>query len=255
MTGLDICRKATGRLGHIGAMECTRHRDLHGATASLFYQDVEGPQRLGRSGNNRLLRAVVIDRPAVLAGLFCQALDLRRIEFHDGTHAAGVTLGRHGHQCRALTYELKTRSRIECPRKGECSDLAQRESRTGGRHHAALAQGDGDSQVVHEHARLRVLGLRELLLGGAPALSARPRAHLVGNGEHLGSRRRCFDEVDAHRGMLGTLTGKQKRYATHADAPFRTYSAPSTRSSTISRALWRSLTMPAICPHKYEPSS
>ena len=55
--------------------------------------------------------------------------------------------------------------------------------------------------------------------------------------------------------MLGTLTGKQKRYATHADAPFRTCSAPSTRSSTISRALWRSLTMPAICPHKYEPSS
>ena len=143
-----------------------------------------------------------------------------------GSRGAGVTLGRRGHQCRALTYELKTRSRIECPRKGECSDLAQRESRTGGRHHAALAQGDGDSQVVHEHARLRVLGLRELLLGGAPALSARPRAHFIGNGEHLGSRRRCFDEVDAHRGMLGTLTGKQKRYATHADAPFRTCSAP-----------------------------
>ena len=218
-------------------MECTRHRDLHGATASLFYQDVELLQRLGRSGHNRLLGAVVVDRPAVLAGLFCQVLDLRRIELNDGTHAARMALGRRGHQCCALTYELKTRSRIECPRKGECSDLAQRESRTGGRHHAALAQGDGDSQVVHEHARLRVLGLRELLLGGAPALLAGPRAHLVGNGEHLGSRRRCLDEVDAHRGMLGTLTGKQKRYATHADAPFRTCSAPSTRSSTISRAL------------------
>ena len=55
--------------------------------------------------------------------------------------------------------------------------------------------------------------------------------------------------------MLGALAGKQKRYATHAHAPFRTCSAPSTRSSTISRALWRSLTMPAICPHKNEPSS
>ena len=255
MTGLDIRRQPLSRLGHIGAMECTRHRDLHGPAPSLFYQGVEGLQRIGRSGHNRLLGAVVVDRPTVLAGLFCQALDLRRIEFDDGAHAAGVTLSRRGHQCCALTYELKTRSRIECPRKGECSDLAQRESRTGGRHHATLAQGNGDSQVVHEHARLRVLGLRELLLGGAPALLAGPRAHLIGDCKHLGSRRRCLDEVDAHRGMLGTLTGKQKSYATHADAPFRTRSAPSTRSSTISRALWRSLTMPAICPHKYEPSS
>ena len=180
---------------------------------------------------------------------------MRRIELDDGAHAAGVTLGRRGHKRRALTHELKTRSCIECPRKGECSDLAQRESRTGGRHHAALAQGDGDSQVVHEHARLRVLGLRELLFRGAPTLLAGPRAHLIGDCKYLGSRRRCFDEVDAHRGVLGTLTGKQKRYATHADAPFRTCSAPSTRLSTISRALWRSLTMPAICPHKYEPSS
>ena len=180
---------------------------------------------------------------------------MRSIKFDDGAHAARVTLGRRGHQCRALTHELKTRSRIECPRKAECSDLAQRESRTGGRNHAALAQGDGDSQVVHEHARLRVLGLRELLLGGAPALLARPRTHLIGNGEHLGGRRRFLDQVDAHRGVLGTLAGKQKRYATHAHAPFRTCSAPSTRSSTISRALWRSLTMPAICPHKNEPSS
>ena len=77
----------------------------------------------------------------------------------------GVTLSRRGHQCRALTHKLKARSRIERPRKGERGDLAQRESRTGGRHHAALTQGDGDSQVVHEHARLRVLSLRELLLG------------------------------------------------------------------------------------------
>ena len=114
---------------------------------------------------------------------------------------------------------------------------------------------DEVAQVVNEHARLRVLGLRELLLGGTPALLAGPRAHLVGNGEHLGGRRRCLDQVDAHRGVLGTLAGKQKRYATHAHAPFRTCSAPSTRSSTISRALWRSLTMPAICPHKNEPSS
>ena len=166
-----------------------------------------------------------------------------------------MTLGRRGHQRRALAHELKTSSRIECPRKGECSDLAQRESRTGGRHHAALAQGSGNSEVVNEHARLRVLGLRQLLFRGAPALLTGPRAHLVGNGEHLGGRRRCLDEVDAHRGVLSALAGKQKRYATHAHAPFKTRSAPSTRSSTISRALWRSLTMPAIWPHKYEPSS
>ena len=180
---------------------------------------------------------------------------MRSIKFDDGAHAAGVTLGRHGHQCRALTHELKTRSRIECPRKGERGDLAKRKTRTGGRCHAALAQGGSRCQVVNEHARLRVLGLRELLLGGAPALLAGPRAHLVGNGEHLGGRRRCLDQIDAHSGVLGTLAGKQKRYATHAHAPFRTRSAPSTRPSTISRALWRSLTMPAICPHKNEPSS
>ena len=180
---------------------------------------------------------------------------MRSIKFDDGAHAAGVTLGRRGHQCRALAHELKARSRIERPRKGERGDLAQRESRTGGRYHAALTQGGSRCQVVNEHARLRVLGLRELLLGGTPALLAGPRAHLVGNGEHLGGRRRCLDQVDAHRGVLGTLAGKQKRYATHAHAPFRTCSAPSTRSSTISRALWRSLTMPAICPHKNEPSS
>ena len=189
MTGIDICSKATGRLGHIGAMECTRHRDLHGTTASLFYQDVEGLQRIGRSGHNRLLGTVVVDRPAVLAGLFCQALDLRRIEFDDGAHAARMALGSRGHQRRALAHELKARSRIECPRKGERGDLAQRESRTGGRHHAALAQGGSRCQVVNEHARLRVLGLRELLLGGAPALLAGPRAYLIGNGEHLGGRR------------------------------------------------------------------
>ena len=189
MTGLDICSKATCRLGHIGAMECTRHRDLHSATASLFYQDVEGLQRIGRSGHNRLLGTVVVDRPTVLACLFCQALNLRRIELDDGAHAAGVTLGRHGHQCRALTHELKTRSRIERPRKGECSDLAQRESRTGGRHHAALAQCGSRCQVMNEHAGLRVLSLRELLFRGAPALLAGSRTHLIGNGEHLGSRR------------------------------------------------------------------
>ena len=114
---------------------------------------------------------------------------MRRIELNDGTHAARMALGRCGHQCRALAHKLKARSRIERPRKGERGDLAQRESRTGGRHHAALAQGDGGSQVVHEHARLRVLGLRELLFRGAPALLAGPRAYLIGNGEHLGSRR------------------------------------------------------------------
>ena len=178
-----------------------------------------------------------------------------RIELDDGAHTARMALGSRGHQRRALAHELKARSRIECPRKGERGDLAQRESRTGGRHHAALTQSGSRCQVVNEHARLRVLGLRELLLGGAPALLAGPRAHLVDNGEHLGGRRRCLDQVDAHRGVLGTLASKQKRYATHADAPFRTRSAPSIRSSTISRALWRSLTMPAICPHKNEPSS
>ena len=218
-------------------MECTRHCDLHGAAARLFYQHVERLQCLGRSGHNRLLGAVVVDRPTVFAGFCRQVLDLRRIELDDGAHAAGVTLGRRGHQCCTLAHELKTRSRIECPRKGECGDLAQRESCTSGRHHAALAQGGGDGQVVHEHARLRILSLRELLLRGAPALLAGPRAHLIGDREHLGSRRRCLDQVDAHRGMLGTLAGKQKRYAIHADAPFKTHSAPSTRSSTISRAL------------------
>ena len=166
-----------------------------------------------------------------------------------------MALGSRGHQRRALAHELKARSRIERPRKGERRDLAQRKSRTGGRHHAALAQGGSRCQVVNEHARLRVLGLRELLLGGAPALLAGSRTHLVGDREHLGSCRRCLDEVDTHRGVLGALAGKQKRYATHAHAPFRTCSAPSTRSSTISRALWRSFTMPAICPHRYEPSS
>ena len=180
---------------------------------------------------------------------------MRRIKLDDGAHTAGVTLGSRGHQRRALAHELKARSRIERSCKGERGDLAQRESRTGGRRHAALAQCGSRCQVMNEHARLRILGLRELLLGGAPALLARPRAHLIGNGEHLGGRRRCLDQIDAHRGVLGTLAGKQKRYATHAHAPFRTCSAPSTRSSTISRALLRSLTMPAICPHKNEPSS
>ena len=170
-------------------MECTRHRDLHGPATSLFYQDVEGLQRIGRSGHNRLLGAVVVDRPAVLACLFCQALNLRRIELDDGAHAAGVTLSRRGHKRRALAHELKARSRIECPRKGERGDLAQRESRTGGRHHAALAQGGSRCQVVHEHARLCVLGLREFLLGGAPALLTGSRTHLVGDRKHLGSRR------------------------------------------------------------------
>ena len=41
VAGIDICGKATSRLGHIGTMERARHRDLHGATARLFYQDVE----------------------------------------------------------------------------------------------------------------------------------------------------------------------------------------------------------------------
>ena len=70
-----------------------------------------------------------------------------------------MTLGSRRHQRRALAHELKTRARIECPRKGERGDLAQREARTGGRHHAALAQGSGRRQIVNEHARLRVLGL------------------------------------------------------------------------------------------------
>ena len=122
-------------------MKCTRHRDFHSAAAGLFYEDVELLQRLGRSGNNRLLRTVVVDRPAVLAGLRSQVLDLRRIEFDDGAHAARMALGSRGHQRRALAHELKARSRIERPRKGERGDLAQRESRTGGRYHAALTQG------------------------------------------------------------------------------------------------------------------
>ena len=37
VAGLDIRRQPLSRLCHIGAMECTRHRDFHSAAASLFY--------------------------------------------------------------------------------------------------------------------------------------------------------------------------------------------------------------------------
>ncbi len=254
VTGLNICGKATGRLGHIGAMKCTRHRDLHGAAASLFYEDVEGLQRIGRSGHNRLLWAVVVDWPAVLAGLFarpstCAASSLMTARMPPGWRSAPAAIS------AARSHTSSKPARVSNAPKGERGDLAQRESRTGGRYHAALTQG-GSRLPGRERTRTAACSRSARAppwrrSGTARSSPGAPRRRC----KHLGSRRRCFDEVDAHRGMLGTLAGKQKRYATHADAPFRTCSAPSTRSSTISRALWRSLTMPAICPHKNEPSS
>ena len=64
-----------------------------------------------------------------------------------------------------------------------------------------------------------------------------------------------LDEVRAHAGVLGALAGEEKGYLTHCIAPARTFSAPLTRSSTMSSALWRSFTMPATCPHRKLPFS
>ena len=79
----------------------------------------------------------------------------------------------------------------------------------------------------------------EALLGGAGA-------HRVGRVEDGLGRGLRLDEVGAHAGVLGALAGEEEGYFTHCMAPARTFSAPFTRSSTISSALWRSWTMPAI---------
>ena len=113
----------------------------------------------------------------------------------------------------------------------------------------------GAREVGGKDAGLRVDGLRQLLLGAGEALLGGAGAHGVGRLEDGARRGFGLGEVRAHAGVLGALAGEEERYLTHWFAPARTFSAPFTRSSTISSALWRSFTMPAIWPHRNEPCS
>ena len=152
------------------------------------------------------------------------------------------------HELEALLVGVGTR-------EGERGDLAEREARDHVRGHAARGQRAGAGEVGGKDAGLRVDGLRELLLGAGEALLGGAGAHGVGGVEDGLGRGLGRDEVRAHAGVLGALAGKEKGYFTHCIAPARTFSAPLTRSSTISSALSRSFTMPAICPHRKLPFS
>ena len=106
---------------------------------------------------------------------------------------------------------------------------------------------ESSSLVPERHCSV-VPGAGEALLGGAGA-------HGLGGVEDGLGRGLGRDEVRAHAGVLGALAGEEEGYLTHCIAPARTFSAPLTRSSTMSSALSRSFTMPAICPHRKLPFS
>ena len=93
---------------------------------------------------------------------------------------------------------------------------------------------------------MRVLGTGELLLSALEAKLGETRHGRLELVEGLlGNRLRMY-ELLAHAGVLGSLPRKEEGYLTHVVAPLSTFSAPPTRSSTISAADWRLFTRPAI---------
>ena len=198
-----------------------------------------------RSRDDGLERAVVVHGPSV-ARLGGKALDGLGVELHDGAHGAGVLGGGVGHELGAVAHELKALLVGVGAGKGERGHLAEREARHHVRRHAARGERTGAREVGGKDAGLRVDGLRQLLLGAGEALLGGAGAHGVRRVKDGARRRLGLDEVRAHAGVLGALAGEEEGYFTHCIAPARTFSAPFTRSSTISSALCRSLTMPAI---------
>lgn len=235
-------------------MERSRDGDGHRAALGVAHKGVELLECCWRSGNHGLLRAVVVHGPC-FARLLGEPLHRLCIELQDGAHCTGVCLGGSGHELSAVAYELEALGVGVGAGKGERSHLAEREASNGGRCHAMRFERVGAGEVGGEDTRLGVRRVVELLLGALEALGARAGTRGVRRLEDGAGGGLALGKLHAHAGVLCALAREQECYLTHAGASFRSFSAPFTRSSTISAALWRSCTMPAIWPHMNEPSS
>ncbi len=189
----EVGGQVLGRLGHIRAVERSRDGDGHRAALGVAHKGVELLERLGRSGNHGLLRAVVVHGPR-FARLLGEFLHRLCIELQDGAHSTGVRLGGSGHELSAVAYEREAFGVGIGAGEGERSHLAEREPATA----TGTTPCASSARAQARSAANTPLGVRRLVSSSWGALEAL--------GARAGTRGVCRLEDGAGGGLaLGKL--------------------------------------------------
>ncbi len=144
------------------------------------------------------------------------------------------------------TCQTKSVKMAVCSGKRQRGQLAQRETRNTFRHDTHLPQGNSRRQIRQIQAGLCILRFFQFLCRTFKALAQCTVPQGFRPIEQCADFCTVFIKALSHAGFLRALSGKNKCYFTHFAAPFRSASASSATSFTISAAGCSFFTMPEI---------